>query len=336
MPEFKGISKLREQDVAPTRMQQITADLALLFVAFIWGITFVVVKEALAEIGPYFFLAIRFAIAFLFLALICWRSTLRVNRANLAGGLFIGLALFGGYAFQTVGLQYTTAANAGFITGLSVVLVPLFVAGLTRTLPAPMAVTGVACAIIGLGLLAVQGDFAVGYGDFLVFCCAVCFAAHVILVGRYAPCLDPALLAIIQIGTVAFICFLIAPVLESFPVTLAPPVQIALLATAVPATALAFLIQNKAQKFTSPTHTAVIFTTEPVFAGLAAWFWGGETLEVHQWIGGAVIVLGTLITVWKTAETASCSAAPLPATRTPLAPGPKQRIEVEPVLPRKE
>lgn len=313
--------------MAPTRIQQITADLALLFVAFVWGITFVVVKEALTEIGPYYFLAIRFTVAFLFLALICWRSTLRVNRANLTAGFVIGLALFGGYAFQTVALQHTTAANAGFITGLSVVLVPLFVAGLTRTLPSPLAVLGVACATIGLGLLAVQGDFTVGYGDFLVFCCALCFATHIILVGRYAPCLDPVLLAIIQIGTVAFISFLIAPVLESFPVTLAPSVQIALLATAIPATALAFLIQNKAQKFTSPTHTAVIFTMEPVFAGLAAWLWGGETLEIRQWIGGAVIVLGMLITVWKTAETVPCSAAPLPVTRGSSAVGDKHRLE---------
>lgn len=320
--------------MASTRVQQITADLALLFVAFIWGITFVVVKEALTEIGPYYFLAIRFTIAFLFLALICWRSTLRVNRANLAAGFVIGLALFGGYAFQTVGLQYTTAANAGFITGLSVVLVPLFVAGLTRVLPAPTAAAGVACAVVGLGLLAVQGDFTVGYGDLLVFCCAVCFAAHIILVGRYAPCLDPVLLAVIQIGTVAFISFLIAPALESFPVKLAPPVQIALLATAIPATALAFLIQNKAQRFTSPTHTAVIFTMEPVFAGLAAWFWGGEILELRQWIGGAVIVLGMLVTVWKTAETMSCSAAPLPVARTAV--GKRKGRETERVLPQNE
>jgi drug/metabolite transporter (DMT)-like permease len=285
--------------MTPTRFQQVTADAALLFVAFVWGITFVVVKEALTEIGPYYFLAIRFFIAFLFLALICWRSLLQVNRENLSAGLVIGLALFGGYAFQTVALQYTTAANAGFITGLSVVLVPLFTAVITRRAPAPLTVLGVACATVGLGLLAIQGDFRVSYGDLLVFCCAVCFATHIILVGRYAPRRDPVLLAIIQIGTVGLISTLIAPALETFPMILAPQVQIALLATAIPATSLAFLIQNKAQKFTSPTHTAVIFTMEPVFAGLAAWLWGGEILELHQWIGGAAIVVGMLITVLK-------------------------------------
>jgi drug/metabolite transporter (DMT)-like permease len=288
--------------MVPTKPQQVAADAALLFVAFVWGVTFVVVKEALTEIGPYYFLAIRFAIAFAFLALICWRSLLRVNRENMQAGLIIGLALFGGYAFQTVGLQYTTAANAGFITGLSVVLVPLFVAALTRRVPSPMAILGVACATVGLGLLALNGDLRVGYGDALVFCCAVCFATHIILVGKYAPRLDPVLLAIVQIGTVGLVSALIAPVLESFPVTLAPQVQVALLATAIPATSLAFLIQNKAQKFTSPTHTAVIFTMEPVFAGLAAWLWGGEVLELRQWIGGAMIVAGMLITVLKTSE----------------------------------
>ncbi|RJX21026.1 MAG: DMT family transporter [Desulforudis sp.] len=283
-----------------SQYKQVFADTALLFVAFVWGITFVVVKEALTDIGPYYFLAIRFAIAFLFLALICWRSFLRVNRSCLTGGLLIGLALFGGYAFQTVALQYTTAANTGFITGLSVVLVPVFAALITRTLPSPIMAVGVASATVGLGLVAIQGDLSFNYGDVLVFMCAVCFANHIILVGRYAPCFDPVMLAIIQIGTVGLISALIAPCVESFPLELTTSVQVALLATAIPATALAFLIQNWAQKFTSPTHTAIIFTMEPVFAGLAAWLWGGEDLGVRQWLGGALIVAGMLITVLKT------------------------------------
>ncbi|MDQ7790412.1 MAG: DMT family transporter [Clostridia bacterium] len=285
-----------------SQYKQVFADIALLFVAFVWGITFVVVKEALTDIGPYYFLAIRFGIAFLFLALICWRSFLSVNRSCLTGGLFIGLALFGGYAFQTVALQYTSAANAGFITGLSVVLVPVFAAFLTRVIPSPITAIGVASATVGLGLLAVQGDFTFNYGDILVFMCAVCFATHIILVGRYAPCFDPVMLAIIQIGTVGLISALIAPCVETFPLELTRSVQIALLATAIPATALAFLIQNWAQKFTSPTHTAIIFTMEPVFAGLAAWLWAGEVLEARQWIGGALIVVGMLITVVKITE----------------------------------
>lgn len=282
--------------------KQIVADLALLFVAFVWGVTFVVIKDALADIGPYYFLAIRFIIAFLFMALICWRSFLRINRSCMSAGLVIGTVLFGGYAFQTVALQYTSAANAGFITGLSVVLVPMFSAALTRKLPSPAAAVGVASAAVGLALVAIQGDFTLNYGDMLVFMCAVCFATHIILVGRYAPHLDPMMLAIIQVGTVGLISMIVAPGLEAFPLELTRPVQMALLATAIPATSLAFFIQNWAQRFTSPTHTAVIFTMEPVFAGITAWLIGGEDLGIRQWLGGALIVVGMLVTVLKTAE----------------------------------
>lgn len=301
--------------------KQIVADLALLFVAFVWGVTFVVVKDALADIGPYYFLAIRFAIAFLFMALICWRSLLRVNRDSLSIGLLIGTVLFGGYAFQTVALQYTSAANAGFITGLSVVLVPMFSAILTRRLPSIPAAVGVASAAVGLALLAIQGNFSLNYGDALVFLCAVCFATHIILVGRYAPHFDPMLLAIIQVGTVGLISSIIAPGLETFPVELTRPVQIALMATAIPATSLAFFIQNWAQRFTSPTHTAVIFTMEPVFAGLTAWLIGGEDLGIRQWMGGALIVAGMLITVTKNAEsTADAGDAAKPPVKSAVRP----------------
>lgn len=283
--------------MAGSTYRQVTADLALLFVAFIWGVTFVVVKDALADIGPYYFLALRFAIAFIFMALI-WRRAFRyLNRASLVPGLIIGAALFAGYAFQTVALQYTSAANTGFITGLSVVLVPICAAFLTRRLPSWPAVVGVTSAAAGLAMLAVKSDFSLSYGDTLAFMCAVCYAVHIILVGRFAPRFDPILLAIIQVGTVGLISGFIAPVVEVFPAELSRTVQIALLATAIPATSLAFLIQNWAQRFTSPTHTAVILTMEPVFAGLTAWLIGGEDLGMRQLLGGTLIVAGMLVTV---------------------------------------
>ncbi|MBO8127995.1 MAG: DMT family transporter [Peptococcaceae bacterium] len=287
-----------------SKAKQITADLALLFVAFVWGITFVVVKEALSAIGPYYFLAIRFFIAGVFLAVFCPRAMRKMKLATLKAGFIIGLALFGGYAFQTVALQYTKASNAGFITGLSVVMVPVFVSLLTRKIPTPATMIGVACATLGLGLLCLNSSFTINFGDVLVFLCAVCFATHIILVGKYAPSNNAVPLAVTQIATVSAISLVMAIPLEVMPETLAPQVQIALLATAIPATSLAFLIQNTAQKFTSATHTAVIFTMEPVFAGLTAWLLGGEVLSIRQWIGGAAIICGMLITVLKSSEIA--------------------------------
>ncbi|MFZ5898801.1 MAG: DMT family transporter [Bacillota bacterium] len=282
-----------------SRKYQVAADIALLVVTFIWGVTFVVVKEALGAIGPYWFLAIRFLIAGVFLALLRYRALggMTVNTAK--AGVIVGLALFGGYAFQTVGLQYTTASNAGFITGLSVVLVPLITSVMSRHLPHWAAIVGVSSATCGLALLSVQDDLRISYGDALIFLCAVCFAAHIILVGKYAPRVSTYHLAVLQIITVGLISLVVASFLETFPERLAPSVQVALVATAIPATALAFLIQSAAQKFTSPTHTAVIFTMEPVFAGLSAWLLAGEILSLRQWIGGVAILFGMLVTVLK-------------------------------------
>lgn len=281
----------------PTRWQQLGADLALLAVTFVWGVTFVVVKDALGAIGPYYFLAVRFFLAALFLVVVHPRFLAGVTRGDLLAGAVIGMALFAGYAFQTVGLQYTTASNAGFITGLSVVLVPVFTAAFSRRLPPGLVMAGVASATAGLALLSLKDGLRVDYGDALIFFCAVSFAAHILLVGRFAPRCSSYTLAVLQIAVVGLLSLGAAPWVETFPERLAPEVLWALAATAIPATSLAFLIQTRAQKFTSPAHTAVIFTMEPVFAGLAAWLWGGEVFSTRQIIGGAAIVAGMLITV---------------------------------------
>ncbi|MFZ5634444.1 MAG: DMT family transporter [Bacillota bacterium] len=277
------------------KARQHKADLALLGVAFIWGITFVVVKDALADIGPYYFLAFRFTAAFIFLCALYYRQLLKVTGKEIQAGVFIGLFLFGGYAFQTVGLKYTGAASAGFITGLSVVLVPLFVTVYSRRLPSSYLAAGVSSAVTGLALLSLNQSFTLNYGDLLVFFCAVCFAGHILMVGRFASRLNPVTLTIIQIGTVSAISFLAAFLLETPPGAITRPVWTALLITSIPATSLAFLIQNKVQKFTSTTHTAIIFTMEPVFAGLGAYVLAGEMLTARQLAGCAMILAGMII-----------------------------------------
>ncbi len=284
------------QSGAPAgRSQQRRADLALLTVAFIWGTTFVVVKDALADIKPFYFLALRFAVAFLFLCAIYFKKLIDIKMTEIRAGIFIGIFLFGGYAFQTVGLQYTGAANAGFITGLSVVLVPLFIAASLRRAPSAHLAAGALSAAAGLALLSLSPLLTFNHGDLLVFFCAICFAGHILAVGRFASRLDPVYLTIIQIGVVSAVSLIFGIFLESPPKTITGPVWTALLITAVPATSLAFLIQNKAQKFTSPTHTAIIFTTEPVFAGLGAYMLAGEVLSTRQLAGCVLILAGMLI-----------------------------------------
>lgn len=288
------------------KKRQVKADLALLFVAFSWGITFVVVKDALAGIGPFYFVALRFLLASLFLVAIYWRHMAKLDRSTLLAGGFIGLFLFGGYAFQTVGLQYTGPATAGFITGLAVVLVPFLSAVIYRRLPGFYVLAGVACATLGLGLLTLQGgSFDTNPGDLLILICAVCYGLHIIMVGRYAGHHDPVLLAIIQIATVSAASFLFALGLEKMPARLTTTVWVAFLITAIPATSLAFLIQNKVQRYTSPTHTAIIFTMEPVFAAVTAHIMGREILSLSQAAGCLLILAGMLV-----AELKGCAETP--------------------------
>lgn len=282
--------------------KQAKADLALVGVAFIWGTTFVIVKDALTGIGPFYFLAWRFLAAFIFLALVFAAQLTKTSRELLSYSFIIGIFLFGGYALQTVGLQYTSAANAGFITGLSVVLVPLFGALGMGQQPDKNSWLGALVAAIGLYLLSGMaqkvretGELALSRGDFLVFLCAICFAWHILLVGRYAPRFNPNLLAIYQILTVSLLSFIAAFCLESMPVVITREVWLAFAFTAIPATSLAFLVQNKVQRYTSPAHTAVIFTLEPVFAALTAFVWGHESLSIWQISGGVLIISGMLL-----------------------------------------
>lgn len=287
-----------------SKIQQLQADLALLAVTFVWGVTFVVVQDALSGIGPYYFIGIRFALAFAFLGLIYWKRFALLDRETLKAGFIIGIFLFAGYAFQTVGLKYTTASNAGFITGLAVVLVPLISSILTKKLPGIGALLGIGCATVGLALLSLGDNLTVNFGDVLTFFCALSYAGHILLVGRYAPRHDPVLLAILQIGVVAVIGLGCGALWETMPDQFSRPVWMGLLITAIPATALAFLIQNSVQRFTSPTHTAIIFIMEPVFAAATGWLVAGEILTARQWVGCLLILTGMLVAELKDSLTA--------------------------------
>ncbi len=280
------------------RLAAIKADASLLAVVVVWGITFVVVKNALTDIGVFSFLAIRFCIAFIFLAIVFWRKLPQINRSTLKAAGIISIFLFAGYAFQTLGLIYTTASNSGFITGMSVIMVPCFYIMLTRKRPGIGAVAGVCLAVSGLALLTLDNyNFSLNYGDLLTFFCAISFALHIICVGIFAPKLDAQLLTLLQIGLTTFICGIVSIAFE--PPLLAqnftPEVWQALLITAIPATALAYLIQNTMQKFTTPVHTAIIFAGEPVFAALAGIYFLGESLSIQQGIGCILILVGTLV-----------------------------------------
>lgn len=274
------------------------AEFFMLMVAAIWGITFVLVKDALQDIGPFLFLGIRFILAFLVLALISWKNIKRIKDSTLAAGCLLGFFLFIGYVFQTVGLQYTTSSNAGFITGVSVVLVPIMMAVKQRQFPRWQTTLTVFLAAVGLFLLSVPaGKFSLGYGDLLILVCAFGFALHIIFVDHYSHRHNAVAITGIQILFVGLLCFIIGLLNEPLPQHFRLNTILAVIVTSVFATSMAFLLQNYLQKFSTPTRFAVVLTTEPVFAALAGFLWAGEMFTRRAYIGAGLILLAMLLSV---------------------------------------
>jgi len=274
------------------------AEVAILLVAMIWGATFVVVKEALAEIGPFLFLGIRFVIAFFVLVLLSFHNIRQIKPATLSAGCLLGFFLFIGYIFQTVGLQHTTASNAAFITGVSVVLVPIIYAAINFRWPDFKTVLTGLLAVIGLFLMSVKsGTFVLAYGDILVLICALGFALHVVFVARLSHHHNPVAITGVQILFVGLVCLGIGIFVEPFPALWSANTITAIFITAVFATALAFLIQNALQKYSNPSRFAIVLASEPVFAALTGYLWANETFTIRTLTGAGLILLAMLISI---------------------------------------
>jgi drug/metabolite transporter (DMT)-like permease len=269
-------------------------ELALVAVTAVWGATFVMVREAVARVPPSAFIAVRFLAAAALLAALRPRQALRPDRGLAAAGVVAGLALFAGYTLQTVGLQYTSASSAGFITGLAVVLTPLLGALVLRQRPGRWPATGALLAAAGLALLTLE-RFEVHRGDLLVLGCAFAFATHILLLGRYSPRHASYQLAVVQLATVGVLALAWAGAAGDLRLPGSAQVWFALAVTAVLASAGGFLVQTRAQRDVSPTRTAIIFTMEPVFAALFAFWLAGERLAARGWLGAACIVAGMLV-----------------------------------------
>ncbi|MEH7157364.1 DMT family transporter [Neobacillus drentensis] len=282
----------------------LVADISLLLVTIIWGTTFVLVQNAIDFLEPFSFNAIRFLTAAILLILLLVlfekRQLKQLDRKLLLSGVFIGFWLFLGYATQTIGLLYTTSSKAGFITGLNVVLVPLFSMMLLKQFPSRNAVLGVLTATIGLFLLTMTDVTGLNKGDGLVFICAISFALQIIYTGKFSSKYPTMLLTVVQISTVAILSIISSFIFEDWKqsfnpdILLTKDVIIALIITSVFATALAFLVQTNFQKYTSATRVALIFAMEPVFAAITGFYWANERLSYSALVGCILIFAGMI------------------------------------------
>lgn len=280
------------------------ADISLLLVTLIWGTTFVLVQNAIEFLPPFAFNGIRFFIAavLLILCLLIFekKQLKQLNLKLMASGVFLGFWLFLGYVTQTIGLLYTTSSKAGFITGLSVVLVPLFSLFLLKQYPSKNALFGVLIATAGLFFLTMTDVTTLNTGDGFVFICAISFALHIILTGKFSSKYPTLLLTAIQISTVALLSILSSLIFENWKtafkaeILLSQDVIVALLITSIFATAIAFFIQTNFQKYTSATRVALIFAMEPVFAAITGYYWAQDRLSYSALFGCILIFMGMI------------------------------------------
>lgn len=278
------------------RLRHYAWEAGLVAVTLVWGSTFVMVKDGVSRIPPYSFNALRFSLAAVVLAACCLPALRGLGRDGVRHGAILGVFLFGGYAFQTVGLQHTQASTAGFITGMFVVFTPLLSALLLRRRPGPAAIGGVALATAGLALLSLKGAWLPGFGDVLVLGCAIAFAAHIVGLGAWSHRHAALPLTVVQLAVAALLHSGVAAAVE-LPRTAYrwdAVVLAALLVTALLASAAGFWIQTAAQRVIPPTRTAIILTMEPVFAGLFGWALLDERLGGRGWLGAALILAGML------------------------------------------
>jgi drug/metabolite transporter (DMT)-like permease len=271
------------------------ADLGLLSVTLFWGTTFIVSKIALTEISLLNYLAIRLTIAAFAMNLIAFRFRKELKKSTIRDGAIIGIFLFSSYFFQMWGIQYTSASNAGFITGMHVALVPIFSVMFFKDNPQLASVIGVILAFSGLFLLSGGSLSTLNIGDFLVFICALTVTFHVIFTGKFAPKHNIYLLTAVQLSTTALLSIIFLIFSTNLFIELTLNLFAVLTYLALFGTVFTFLMQTAMQRFTTSTRTALVFAMEPVFAALFAYLIAGETMTILGWIGGILILAGMIV-----------------------------------------
>ncbi|MEA2396953.1 MAG: hypothetical protein QOK25_509 [Thermoleophilaceae bacterium] len=271
------------------------AQAGLIAIAAVWGLTFVMVQDAIGRLPALAFLGYRFVPAAALVALIFRRRLRALSPAGWRAGLAMGAFLTAGYVCQTVGLEHTSASNAGFITGLFVVITPLIAAlALRDRIGAPAWAAAVVSAV---GLFLLSGTHGLNArGDGLELLCAVAFSAHIVVTGRSVGSHDPGALLAVQLGVCGLFCLALAAAGGDLRAPTGGTVWSALIVTSLVASALGFFVQTYAQQHAPPARTALILASEPAFAGLFGWLAGGEHLSAVAWTG-ALLIMGAIAAV---------------------------------------
>jgi len=281
------------------QMQLKVAPWALLAISISWGAAFVLMKPAIERQAVNSFLATRFLVAVIVMVAIRPSVLRMINKELALKGSLAGIFLGAGYIFQTLGLARTGAAITGFITGLYVVLTPLFAAIILRERISTFTWFCVTLATIGLALLSLRG-WSIGIGELFVLISAILFAAHIVTLSKWSLGLDAYALTIVQLSICALMTGLIS-IGQGYEKPTDSGVWGVVIFTAVVCTSIAFIVQTWSQAYISSSKVAVILTMEVVFAALFAVLFGGESLTLQISIGGILMIAAMYLIVTKKA-----------------------------------
>ena len=291
-------------------MKKYTGEAALLFNTLIWGGTFALIKNALIDISPMLFLGFRFSIAALIFLPFVYKYLKQTNRKTLIAGSILGLFYFSGFAAQTFGLNLTSATKSGFITGTFVIFIPILQLIIEKRKPKWFNVIGVILVLIGLVLLSSNQENALSFfqqigsdfnlGDLLTLICALLFAFQVVYVDVFTKKYDYLPMVFVQLlitglGGFLFSFFFSAAGLENLKFTFNNNVIISLIYTSIFASIIATVIQLKFQKSVSPTKAGIIYSIEPIFAAVFAYFLLSEKISNFGLIGCILIFIGLIV-----------------------------------------
>ncbi len=290
-----------------------TSELVLILITMVWGGTFLAVHHAMTVSGPFFFIGVRFAVAALLLGLVSWRFMRKVTWPEIKAGVLIGIAIGLGYGLQTYGMQTISSSKSAFITAMYVPLVPLMQWVFLRKMPGLMSWVGIALAFSGLLLLAGPdgGEVAFNVGEIATLLSTLAIAAEILLIGASAGKVDVRRVTVIQLAAASIFGFLMmAPNGESVPAW-SPYLLYSAVGLGI-ASAIIQVTMNWAQRSVSPTRATVIYAGEPVWAGVVGRI-AGERLPAIALLGGALIVMGVLISELKLKRKKKAKGSPSPA-----------------------
>lgn len=277
--------------------KQWKADLALILVTLFWGVSYYLVDLSLTELPEMTLNASRFVLAFVILAVIFRKRVFSASRATLRYSLYVGILLVFVYAGSTYGIARTSLSNAGFICALPVVVTPILDFLFNRRRPEKRLGFALIMCTVGLAMLTLNENFGINVGDALCLLCAVSYGADMIVTDRAVQRkdVDPLALGVIELGIAGAVMTVIAFLTEQPVLPQSSAVWGSVLFLSICCTGVAFVVQSVAQQYTSATHVGLIFTLEPVFSGIVAYFVADERLLPRGYAGAALMLLSLIV-----------------------------------------